>query len=280
LDGSPVITLTTDFGNKDGYTASVKGVILCINPSANIVDICNIIEPQNIYQASFVLKTVCRYFPDNTVHLVVVDPGVGTERKAIILQSKTAFYIAPDNGVLTYVVGEYFPGTVSRAKEKPYSLHNVRLPSGLNAFEITNPDYWLKNPSSTFHGRDILGPVAAYLSRGVAPASFGKALESINIFNIPVPSVNIDGNITGQVIHVDGFGNLITNINGQQIRGRQFTLEIAGKQIKGPGKTYAEKKGLNALTGSSGYLEIVLQNGNAATYLKAGFGSKIILMKS
>lgn len=158
---SGTVTLTTDFGTADGYAAAMKGVILGINPAARLVDISHGIQAQNIPQAAFVLGTACPYFPDGTVHLVVVDPGVGTARRAVILKTPRAYFVAPDNGVLSYVVrdGE----KADRAEKGP---RHIKLPPGLEAVSITRPRFWRQPVSATFHGRDIFAPVAARLSLG------------------------------------------------------------------------------------------------------------------
>jgi S-adenosyl-L-methionine hydrolase (adenosine-forming) len=275
LSKLPVITLTTDFGTGDGYAGSIKGAILCINPHACIVDISHSIKPHDFFQASFLIKTVFDSFPKGTIHLMVVDPGVGSSRKAIILETAGYYFVAPDNGLLTYMVGEGHPGLIHNKKAGDYDLHKVTVPKGIEVYEITNPRYWRKEVSSTFHGRDIFGPVAAHISRGVPLSEFGGKIKSIVLFNAPVLSRGRQGTIFGEVIYVDGFGNLITNIRKQDLPSRDFVIKIKAHEIRGLSKYYAEKPGLLALMGSSGHLEIAFRNGSAAQFLKAGFGAKL-----
>lgn len=195
---NPVITLTTDFGMTDAYVGIMKGVILGINPEASIVDICHTIQPQNVTQAAFVLSTAFPYFPQGTIHLVVVDPGVGTKRRAVILITHQALFVAPDNGVLSYVIKEAEPR--------------------FEAITISNPRFWRSPVSFTFHGRDILAPVAAHLSLGVPPREFGDVIHSLSVFPRPQPYQGAEGELVGHIIHIDRFGNLITNKNGNAAR--------------------------------------------------------------
>ena len=175
-----IITLTTDFGIDDAYVAAMKGVILEINPGATIVDISHSVEPQNIRQGAFVFSTAYSYFPQDTVHLVVVDPGVGGPRRAIILETDNAIFVAPDNGVLSYVIQASTRKRISRSAL-------MKLPPELQAFEITNPKYWHHPVSSTFHGRDIFAPVAAHISLGKPLNELGQAIASVNVFPLPRP---------------------------------------------------------------------------------------------
>ncbi|HXX59515.1 MAG TPA: SAM-dependent chlorinase/fluorinase, partial [Dehalococcoidales bacterium] len=160
-----IITLTTDFGLCDAYVAEMKGVILGIDPEAKIVDVCHTVRPQNIAQAGFVISTAYRYFPERTIHVVVVDPGVGSSRRAVLLHTPYADFLAPDNGVLSYVIQE--------ALSQPVKGSTVKLKPGISAVSLTNSTYWLPEVSSTFHGRDIFAPVAAHLSLGKKPDTFG-----------------------------------------------------------------------------------------------------------
>jgi len=258
------ITITTDFGLADGYVAAMKGAILSVNPSANIVDITHQIAPQNIKEAAFILSTVYRYFPRGTIHLAIIDPGVGTRRKAIILRTPVADFVAPDNGVLSYIVKDFSGNS-----------NNADIPAPLVAVAISNPRYWRSPVSRTFHGRDIFAPVAAHLSLGLPPAEFGESITSVTILPLPVPRKSPDGTISGEVIHIDGFGNLITDITEQELPGGTPQIEIGNKIIKGISTGYRQSKGLLAYIGSSGYLEIAITEGNAAMSLGAGIGSKV-----
>jgi S-adenosylmethionine hydrolase len=267
-----IITLTTDFGLTDAYVAAMKGVILSINPEANIVDICHTIKPQNIAEAAFVLSTAYPSFPRGTIHVVVVDPGVGTERRAIILKTPTACFVAPDNGVLSYVVQEYLVKPRVAA-----SQHLAELGPGLEAVAITKPKYWRSPVGDTFHGRDIFAPVAARLSLGQPPLEFGEKITTLTVLPISKPHKGANGSLVGHILHIDSFGNLITNVNRHDLpEAREtITVEVGGRLIKGLSRTYAEGQGLLSLTGSSDYLEISLKEGNASAYLKAKVGDEV-----
>jgi len=272
-----VITLTTDFGTGDAYVASMKGVIMTINPKAVIIDICHSIEPQNILQAAFILSTAYRYFPEGTIHLAVVDPGVGSQRKAIILKTPKASFIAPDNGVLSYIIDELDAAPAKPAHHFSPSPEQRKLGTGLEAIAITNPDFRRKPVSTTFHGRDIFAPAAAHLSLGVPLHKFGDSLSHVFTFRIPQPLRDNQGNLTGCVLHIDNFGNLITNIRSGGLPGEKVTIDIGNRHIDGISQFYTEKEGLAAIIGSSGYLEISLKNGNAAAFLGMKVGDEIRL---
>jgi S-adenosylmethionine hydrolase len=277
---SPIITLTTDFGNADAYVASMKGVILSLNPKAVIADISHSIQPQNVLQAAFILSTAYPYFPEGTIHLAVVDPGVGSRRKAIVLKTPKAFLVAPDNGILSYMIGDFdrMPGKPSRGM--PAIAKQWKLPPGLEAVAITNPEYWRQPVSSTFHGRDIFAPVAAHLSLGVPPHKFGERLSQVHVFNIPRPYKNTRGDLVGCVLHIDNFGNLITNIRSGDLPLEKANVAIGKHRIKGISKFYAGTKGLAAVMGSSGYLEISLKSGSAAEFSRAKVGHEVTIVSS
>ena len=269
-----IITLTTDFGIQDAYVAAMKGVILGINPEATIVDICHSIEPQNIAQAAFVISTAYDYFPQDTIHVVIVDPGVGSQRRAIILRTSKAFFIAPDNGVLSYVIGDSSDKSFAEEGNLPI-VKLKRLPSGSQAISLTNPKFWRHPVSATFHGRDIFAPVAAYLSLGVPLEEFGKAITSLLVFPIPRPQVGSNGKLIGHVLHIDHFGNLITNIRKEFLPSRKLYVEIGGQCIEGLSTSYAEGDKLLAILGSSGYLEVAMKGGSAAGLLRAKAGDEV-----
>ena len=277
---APVITLTTDFGTGDAYVASMKGVILTITPKAVIIDICHSIEPQNVLQAAFILSTAYRYFPEGAIHLAVVDPGVGSQRKAIILKMPKAFFLAPDNGVLSYIIDELDTTQAKPTHHFSPSPEQRKLGAGFEAVAITNPDFWQKPASTTFHGRDIFAPVAAHLSLGTAIHKFGDSLSHVFAFHIPRPFLDNQRNLIGCVLHIDNFGNLITNIRSGDLPGERTTVTIGKQQIDGISQFYAEKEGLAAIIGSSGYLEISLQNGNAAASLGMKVGDKIKIKRA
>lgn len=265
------ITLTTDFGLTDGYVAAMKGVIYGINPEATIVDLCHNIQPQNIRQAAFVLGTAYAYFPSYTVHLVVVDPGVGTSRRAIILKTPRAHFVAPDNGVLSYVIDAFSSQPVPDS-------HRVKPDPDLQAYAITRQEYWRKPVSNTFHGRDIFAPVAARLSLGLIASSLGDKVDTITTFPISCPEQKRD-RIIGHILHIDNFGNLITDIreNTLATTGQPISITIGDYLIGGLVNTYADREGPIALFGSSGYLEIAVPNNNASHFFKAKVGNEVIV---
>lgn len=268
-----IITLTTDFGLSDAYVAAMKGVILSINPEAKLVDICHTIKPQNTHQAAFVLGTAYQFFPEGTVHLVVVDPGVGTERRAIILRTPAACFVAPDNGVLTYVIRDYSTELIGNNTNQ----QKVRVGVELEAVTITRPEYWRSPVSFTFHGRDIFAPVAARLSLGLPAREFGDTITSLEVLPYLQPYRGPDGSLTGHVLHVDRFGNLITDIRGDDLQQakQEITIKVGDQLVHGLSRTYAEGERLLALIGSSGYLEISLKLGSAYDYLNVEVGDEI-----
>jgi S-adenosylmethionine hydrolase len=271
----PIITLTTDFGTGDAYAASMKGVILSLNPKAVIIDISHAIEPQNVLQAAFILSTACPYFPEGTIHLAVVDPGVGSRRKAIILKTPTALFVAPDNGILSYIIDEHSRTPGKPARHMPAIAEPRKLPPALEAVAITNQEYWHHPVSSTCHGRDIFAPVATHLSLGVPLHNFGEALNQVHVFNIPRPYKNAHGDLVGRVLHIDNFGNLITNIRNSDLPAKKVSIAIGKEHIHDISRFYAGTKGLAAIMGSSGYVEISLTNGSAAEFLKAKVGHEV-----
>lgn len=250
-----LITLTTDFGMDDPYVATMKGVILSVNPQVAIVDICHTIKPQNIAQAAFLLSTTYHYFPAGTIHVVVVDPGVGTERKAILLITPQAFFLAPDNGVLSYVIEEASPE--------------------LEVIALTNPRFWLSPVSDTFHGRDIFAPVAAHLSLGIPPRELGDPIPSILTFPIPQPQTGEDGVLIGHILHIDRFGNLIADIKREDLPTGRLFIEVCGHIIDDLSQSYDEGEELLAIIGSSGRLEVSVKNGSAARFLRAKMGDEV-----
>lgn len=265
-----VITLTTDFGLDDAYVAAMKGVILSINPQVTIVDLYHSIEPQNITQAAFILSTTYRYFPQGAIHVVVVDPGVGTERRAVLLITPSAFFLAPDNGVLSYVVEEFTPP----GEEQPAAGERWLGPE-LRAIALSNPHFWRHPVSDTFHGRDIFAPVAAHLSLGTPATDFGDLIPTL----VAIPTARAErreaGVLVGHVLHIDHFGNLITNIKREDLpRGKLF-VEVAGHIVEDLSPTYAEAEELMAIIGSSGYLEVSVKNGSAARLLRAKIGDEV-----
>ena len=245
----PIITLTTDFGLADGYVAAMKGVILGIAPQAALIDITHQIEPQNVREAAYVLHSAWPYFPLATVHVAVVDPGVGSARRPIAAHIDGSYFVGPDNGLFTYALQE--------ASQPAYCVH------------LDNPAYWRPQVSRTFHGRDIFSPVAAYLANGVPLELLGAPIDDPVRFDTQPPQREPDGALRGQVIHVDRFGNLISNIPGDWLASRLWTVRIAGQQVAGPSLTYAEAAPgrLLALVSSGGTLEVAVRDGSAAARL-------------
>jgi S-adenosylmethionine hydrolase len=247
-----IVTLTTDFGDASGYAAALKGVILGIAPDVRLVDISHRVAPQNVFEAAFLLSTVYRCFPHHTVHLVVVDPGVGTDRKIVALKTPEGTFVGPDNGVFSYVARDYTTGS-------------GEITGDAMAVSVTNGLHFRHPMSATFQGRDIIAPVTAMLSNGFELTAFGEPLERLIMLDLPRPEKQRDGTLIGHVILIDGFGNLITNVRAEALVG--FTnpsIVVAGRTIKGLSMTYAEGSGLMALIGSSGYLEIAVPSGSAA----------------
>ena len=264
-----IITLTTDFGLADAYVAAMKGVILDINREATIIDVCHTIAPQNIAQAAFILSTAHQFFPARTIHVVVVDPGVGTERRAIILRTPRFDFVAPDNGVLSYVIESFLKERLRPAQGQ------TALPPELEAVSITRPEFWRSPVSPTFHGRDIFAPVAARLSLGAAPEEFGEVIRSITLLPEHRPYQESAGTLVGRIVHIDQFGNLITNFKREDLPEEPFAVEVSNRFISGLSRTYGEGEGLLVLIGSSGYLEIAVKGGSARDFLGAAVGDDV-----
>jgi S-adenosylmethionine hydrolase len=257
----PVITLLTDFGTKDHYVASMKGVILNINPQCILIDMTHQVGPHDIQEGAFILANTYSYFPKGTIHLCVVDPGVGGVRKPILLVTQNYFFVGPDNGLFTFVAQrEKVKQVVVLAKQK----------------------YFLSKVSTTFHGRDIFAPVAAHLSLGIKPNAFGYEIDSIRELGLKKPIIK-DGKLLGEILHIDAFGNLISNIDEeilrQFVKGRPFVTEAGRKAIRCSKKGYWKgKKGEPiALLGSSGFLEVSVREGNAQKMLKLKRGDPIVI---
>ena len=282
---SPIITLTTDFGSHDGYAAAMKGVILGILPGATIVDVTHDVPPQDVAHAAFVLGTTCPYFPPDAVHVAVVDPGVGTERNPLLLVTPRGSYVAPDNGLVTYILMAHGARTQPTAEpitdEAVMAPIPVDVPSGCDAYLLNRSEYWLDHVSDTFHGRDVFAPVAAHLSAGVPAEELGEPMDSVVCLSIPQPLAKGDA-IDGHVIHVDRFGNLVSNIRLEDSAKVGITAEIDGATIHGLSSSYAggepalsSPKGLLAIVGSNGYLEVAAKNGSAAQQLGSAVGTRV-----
>lgn len=253
-----ILTLTTDFGIGGPYVAAVKGVVLGLAPGTQIVDVSHTIAPQNILEGAFVLAGIVDAFPAGTVHLVVIDPGVGTDRGLVAARLAGQWFVLPDNGLITGVAR-------NRTLE--------------GAWEITNPAIRRPVVSDTFHGRDILAPAAAHLLRGGAAADLGAPVPKLATLRNFDPTPD-DSGFVGEVIFRDNFGNLITNLNAAHLAGHPanaWTIEIAGERIEGLSRTYGEKPigATMALVGSSGWIEVAVVNGDAARLLAAGAGTTV-----
>ena len=269
------ITLTTDFGYGDAYVGAMKGAILSVNPEATIIDVSHSIEPQNILQAAFILGAAYRYFPKGTIHVIVIDPGVGSERRGVILKTPSAFFVGPDNGVLSYVVDDLFPAATQAPTQATRGLKEIVFKAGVELVAITDPRFWRHPVSGTFHGRDIFAPVAAGLSLDISLYEFGEKVNSLHILPIPRPVLDPDGTLIGQVIHIDRFGNLITDIKSNDLPREDVVIEVSGYCIQGVGNYYAQKEGIMALCGSTGYVEISLRDGSACDFLGTIAGDEV-----
>jgi len=254
----PIITLTTDFGTRDGYAGAVKGVIKSINPDAEVTDISHEIESFDVLGAAFALNNSYRYFPRGTTHLAVVDPGVGGERQPLLIRSEDFCFVGPDNGIFSFV------------------FQNEMI---TDMVVLSNKKYFLAEPSTTFHARDIFAPVAAYLSRGVGVNEFGRAAKKCFKLVIQEPRLS-KGKLRGEIIHVDGFGNLVTNVAAGSLGGKKIAaITVGRRRIKRLARSYSEiKEGeVGALMGSSDLLEITLNQGSAREALRSKVGSAVTI---
>jgi S-adenosylmethionine hydrolase len=267
----PIITLTTDFGAQDPYVAAVKGAILTINPAAQLVDVSHAIRPQAIEQAVFVTAAAWPYFPPGAIHVAVVDPAVGSQRRALALRAGTATFVGPDNGVLSAALPDKVRAT---AGDSPAP---VGLPTGCRAVSLSNERYFRSPVSSTFHGRDIFGPVAAHLSLGVALEELGEPVQRITALPPFRARRQPDGSLRGRVLHIDAFGNLITDVRLEDLPSAKALVQVADHTIEGVSTTYEAGANLRAVTGSSGYLEIAAPGGSAAAILKADLGLPVVV---
>lgn len=262
MAAKPIISITTDFGEDDHFVGAVKGVILSINPDATIVDINHRVNSYDIFDGAYSLSQSYHLFPPGTIHLVVVDPGVGSERRPIIVQSKDYRFVAPDNGVLSMVY----------EREERVEVRHV-----------TAEHFFRKPVSNTFHGRDIFAPVAAWLSRGMEAEKFGSAVTDYARFTSVRPKRESDSLIKGVAIKVDKFGNVITNIGPDdvpQIIGKNpppFCIRINGHEITRLTDSFAagEASEIFAVVGSSGFIEICTNRGSAAKVLNVNRGVEV-----
>jgi len=265
LPSRPIITLTTDFGLNDHFVGAMKGVILDIVPEAQVVDICHAVQAFDVLDGALTIAQAYSYFPPATVHVVVVDPGVGTARRPIIASTERHHFVAPDNGVLSLIY----------AREER-----------LNVRHVTAEHYFLQPLSNTFHARDIFSPVAAYLAKGVDSQKFGDEVSDFVRFNAPRPKVVDEHTLRGVVLKVDRFGNLVTNITPQdapalfQPEATGFKIVVGKREITEIKAAYAQGTPgeVFAILGSMGYLEIAANRAAAAQFVGAAKGSDVDLV--
>jgi S-adenosyl-L-methionine hydrolase (adenosine-forming) len=257
-----LITLLTDFGAGDGYVGVMKGVILRIAPDARIVDISHEVGPQDIAAGAFILQRAYRYFPPDTIHVAVVDPGVGSARRGIALDTAHGRFVGPDNGLFTY------------------PLAGAGTPA---AYELVEPAYRLPAVSRTFHGRDIFAPAAAHLARGVLPAAFGPPIPPESLVRLPYPTPQIAGGVAhGHILYIDHFGNAISDIPEAMVAAlgpaERVEVECAGRRLTGVAPTYAGGAVGEplALISSDGLMEIAIRNGNAARQVGLRVGDAVV----
>jgi hypothetical protein len=253
-----VITWLSDFGGDDAYVGIMKGVALGINPHVRFVDLAHNVPPQDVLRGALILRSALPYFPAGTVHVAVVDPGVGSTRQPLLIRTPTAFLVGPDNGV----------------------LHPAAAAAGeFSAYRIEDSRYFRTPVSQTFHGRDVFAPVAAHVSLDVPAHAFGPKVASIRSLDLPKAVAAADG-VIGEVIYTDRFGNLITNIDSASLarfRGVSLSVSIGATAVAGPVTHYAavEQGSLLAIVGSWSVLEVAVRNGSAAETLHAGPGTPV-----
>lgn len=259
MTSARVITLLTDFGTADYFVAAVKGVILTINPTVSLVDITHEIPPQDIEAGAFTLLTCYRNFPEGTIHVAVVDPGVGSSRRPIVVRAGAYCFVGPDNGLFSYVYD--------------------REPAA-EIYHVTAAGYFRPSPSSTFHGRDIFAPVAAALSNGVEPEALGpRVTDQVRLAPL-APARDETGNLQARIIHIDHFGNCITNLTRADLPNQaSVKLTVNGRAIETFREFFTDEHGskedLFAIWGSAGFLEIAVNGGSAAAALQAKRGDPI-----
>ena len=255
-----IVTLMTDFGLKDGNVGVMKGVILGISPQSRIIDLSHLISPQNVREAALILARSVPYFPSGTIHIVVVDPGVGTSRRPLAAQIGTQRFVLPDNGLLTILL--------QRAEQTQQRIELIHL---------DRPAYWLPEVSHVFHGRDIFAPAASHLARGVPLADLGSRISDPVRLEWSEPRRTVQG-IHGKVVHIDHFGNVAFNIRREHLSDvSELVIKIGSYRIEGLVQTFGERPAgdLVALFGSTGDLIVSLVNGNAAQILGTQVGDPV-----
>lgn len=253
---SGIITLLTDFGADSPYVAEMKGAILAVHRLATIVDLTHSVSPQNIRQGAYLLDRTYRSFPQGTVHVGVVDPGVGSQRKIIAAEINGQTFVLPDNGLLSVVAQDIEPTQLR---------------------EVANQQLWRDEVSCTFHGRDVMGPVGAYLAAGGLFAEVGPPLDGLTRFALPIVS-RLSGVLCGEVTYADSFGNLVTNLRRSDVAGDEIvSVQIDGREVGQPASTYSERSPGSpiAVWGSSGQLEISIVGGSASAWLGGAWEGKV-----
>jgi S-adenosylmethionine hydrolase len=273
-----VITLLTDFGLSDTYVAQMKGVILAINPQAVVVDLTHEVRPQAVRQGAFLLETAVGAFPPDTVHVAVVDPGVGTARRALAVRAGDRWFVGPDNGLLSAALPPTArPAPAEAAGGGAVPPVPVLLPEGIRAVELRNPRLRREPVSATFHGRDVFAPAAAHLTRGVGLDQFGPAVATLLAFPPFRARPGPDGRIHGRVVSIDRFGNVITDVRAEDLPDR-IVAWCRGREVRGPVRTYAEARGIAAVVGSAGLLEIAAPGGSAAALLGVALDEEVLVV--
>ncbi|KPP98565.1 MAG: hypothetical protein HLUCCA01_09200 [Bacteroidetes bacterium HLUCCA01] len=259
--GSPIITLTTDFGMQDFYVSAMKAVILGINRDVRLIDVSHEVPPQDIMAGAWITRNSAFLYPSGTIHLVVVDPGVGTSRRPVAVRIKDQLFVGPDNGIFSLI-----------ADQHPH-----------DAYELTNTSFWSNERSSTFHGRDIFAPIAAHLSKGVELDTLGVPIDTLISYRWALPVADSEG-VQGWVMHIDRYGNLITNITREMLEGMPVKngvkIYVGNTILKEIVRTYADVDAGSpaALVGGSGHLEIAVNGGNAEELLSGQKGMPISVL--
>jgi S-adenosylmethionine hydrolase len=259
---SGIVALLTDYGLRDPYAGMMKGALLSVNPEARIVDLTHDIPPQDIREGGRILSAARPYFPAGTIFVAVVDPGVGSDRAILGVETERHYFLAPDNGLLSFL-------------DRDGGIRRI--------VQVSEPKYFLKPVSRTFHGRDILAPVAGHLSRGVDLSSFGPSVNRMTTRESAAPRVAANGALEGEVVAIDRFGNLITNIPGEMLPdARDVRITVGRRTVSTLSRSYADahKGGLLALVGSTGHLEISVNHGSARKTARIKRGDRVLVTRT
>ena len=276
---SSVITLTTDFGLSSAYVALLKGAILSINPNTILIDVTHEIAIGDIASAAYIVGTLNGYFPDGTIHVAVVDPGVGSSRNSLVIDMGSQFFVGPDNGLASYLYHAAEKVSIIQSSDDNIGFGSRRTPEGWQVYTLNKPEYWNHPVSPTFHGRDVFGPVAAHISLGVHPSSMGNLTSELVVQKNSVPRK--DGNtVSGNIIYIDSFGNIVSNITKEWIEGDRTTakIHIGTLTVVGVDQYYSEKNDdFIGLINSAGYLELAYSGKSAADILHSQIGESFNL---